>query len=94
MFGNLVHLFYELIRNDVFSHDAYMCTLISRGDLLTGPPAVQSGQQQTQNKSQGIGEDEDSSLFAGIDIKPAQVRTCSSCQIISFFYVFGVYFGD
>lgn len=35
-FTNLVHLFSELIRHDVFSHDAYMCTLISRGDLLTG----------------------------------------------------------
>lgn len=34
-FTNLVHLFCELIRHDVFSHDAYMCTLISRGDLLT-----------------------------------------------------------
>nr|CAH7731850.1 unnamed protein product [Callosobruchus chinensis] len=33
-FSNLVHLFAELIRRDVFSHDAYMCTLISRGDLL------------------------------------------------------------
>ncbi|XP_071052506.1 mediator of RNA polymerase II transcription subunit 12 isoform X3 [Onthophagus taurus] len=33
-FTNLVHLFSELIRRDVFSHDAYMCTLISRGDLL------------------------------------------------------------
>ncbi|KAI4466488.1 mediator of rna polymerase ii transcription subunit 12 [Holotrichia oblita] len=33
-FTNLVHLFAELIRRDVFSHDAYMCTLISRGDLL------------------------------------------------------------
>ncbi|KAK9870736.1 hypothetical protein WA026_008304 [Henosepilachna vigintioctopunctata] len=32
-FSNLVHLFSELIRRDVFSHDAYMCTLISRGDL-------------------------------------------------------------
>lgn len=32
-FTNLVNLFTELIRNDVFSHDAYMCTLISRGDL-------------------------------------------------------------
>lgn len=35
-FTNLVHLFSELIRHDVFSHDAYMCCLISRGDLLTG----------------------------------------------------------
>ncbi|KAK2719591.1 mediator of RNA polymerase II transcription subunit 12-like protein isoform X2 [Artemia franciscana] len=34
VFGSLVHLFYEFVRNDVFSHDAYMCTLISRGDLL------------------------------------------------------------
>lgn len=30
-------LFSELIRHDVFSHDGYMCTLISRGDL-TDPP--------------------------------------------------------
>ncbi|XP_014240194.1 mediator of RNA polymerase II transcription subunit 12 isoform X2 [Cimex lectularius] len=34
VFTNLVHLFSELVRHDVFSHDAYMCTLISRGDLL------------------------------------------------------------
>lgn len=34
-FKNLVHLFSELIRRDVFSHDSYMCTLIARGDLTT-----------------------------------------------------------
>lgn len=33
-FTNLVHLFCALIRHDVFSHNAYMHTLISRGDLL------------------------------------------------------------
>lgn len=32
-FTNLVHMFSQLIRHDMFSHDAYMCTLISRGDL-------------------------------------------------------------
>ncbi|RXM27437.1 Mediator of RNA polymerase II transcription subunit 12-like protein [Acipenser ruthenus] len=32
-FVNLVLLFSEFIRHDVFSHDAYMCMLISRGDL-------------------------------------------------------------
>nr|DBA26085.1 TPA: hypothetical protein GDO54_010385 [Pyxicephalus adspersus] len=32
-FVNLVLLFCEFIRHDIFSHDAYMCTLISRGDL-------------------------------------------------------------
>lgn len=39
-FTNLVHLFSELIRHDVFSHDAYMCTLISRGDLLSSATGV------------------------------------------------------
>ena len=37
-FANLISLFCELIRHDVFSHDAYMCTLISRGDLSS--PAI------------------------------------------------------
>ena len=35
-FTNLVTLFAELIRREVFSHDAYMCTLISRGELSQG----------------------------------------------------------
>ena len=90
MFGNLVHLFYELVRNDVFSHDAYMCTLISRGDLLSGPaPSVASNQQPppAQTKTQtGLGEldarDDDSSLFAGIDLKPTQVWACFPCFVV------------
>ncbi len=32
-FGNLALLFYELISHDVFSHDSYLCQLISRGDI-------------------------------------------------------------
>lgn len=36
-FINLVHLFSELIRYDIFSHNTYMCALISRGDLSTVP---------------------------------------------------------
>lgn len=44
-FRNLVHLFGELIRHDVFSHDTYMCTLISRGDLqsVCNPVPAASG---------------------------------------------------
>ena len=34
-FSNLVLLFCEQIRHDVFSHNIYMCTLISRGDLAS-----------------------------------------------------------
>ncbi len=32
-FSNLVLLFHELTSHDVFSHDSYLCQLISRGDL-------------------------------------------------------------
>lgn len=33
--ANLILLFHELMSHEVFSHDAYLCTLISRGDLNT-----------------------------------------------------------
>lgn len=39
-FANLVLLFAELIHYDVFSHDAYMCTLISRGYFAGHPPGA------------------------------------------------------
>ncbi len=78
-FTNLVHLFSELIRHDVFSHDAYMCTLISRGDLLTGSSlsmknatAISAGTGAVSNKTsphnQNQGLDDD--MFTGIDFKP------------------------
>ncbi|XP_073983833.1 mediator complex subunit kohtalo isoform X3 [Rhodnius prolixus] len=50
-FTNLVHLFSELVRHDVFSHDAYMCTLISRGDLLQINP--QNGATTNPNSTPG-----------------------------------------
>ncbi|XP_014477352.1 PREDICTED: mediator of RNA polymerase II transcription subunit 12 [Dinoponera quadriceps] len=67
-FTNLVHLFSELIRHDVFSHDAYMCTLISRGDLIQGPVASKPG---TPSNREPIDED---SLFPGIDLKPTKLE--------------------
>lgn len=78
-FTNLVHLFSELIRHDVFSHDAYMCTLISRGDLLTGSSlsmknstGISAGTGPVSNKTsphnQNQGLDDD--MFTGIDFKP------------------------
>lgn len=67
MFTNLVHLFAELIRHDVFSHDAYMCTLISRGDLLTGGHVGHNNAPPHSNKpatpgNQGLDDD----MFAGM----------------------------
>jgi mediator of RNA polymerase II transcription subunit 12 len=41
-FSNLVLLFAELIRCEVFSHDAYMCTLISRGQFINTPSLTTS----------------------------------------------------
>lgn len=62
-FTNLVHLFSELIRHDVFSHDAYMCTLISRGDLIQGPVA---SKPSTPSNRETMDED---SLFPGLEFK-------------------------
>ncbi|XP_015113779.1 mediator of RNA polymerase II transcription subunit 12 isoform X2 [Diachasma alloeum] len=67
-FTNLVHLFSELIRHDIFSHDAYMCTLISRGDLIQGPTASKPGTPSNRDPM-----DEDS-LFPGIDLKPTKLE--------------------
>ncbi|KAG5680297.1 hypothetical protein PVAND_009814 [Polypedilum vanderplanki] len=73
-FKNLVHLFSELIRNDVFSHDAYMCTLISRGDLLNPPSTFTSNivtksstnVAQTSSSANAGGDDD---FFSEIDFK-------------------------
>ena len=67
-FTNLVHLFSELIRHDVFSHDAYMCTLISRGDLIQGPAA---SKPNTPNNREPMDED---SLFPGLELKPTKLE--------------------
>lgn len=81
-FTNLVHLFSELIRHDVFSHDSYMCTLISRGELLTGsalfskpnritgtgPVSNKPSPHNSNNNNNNQGLDDD--MFPGIDFKP------------------------
>ncbi|XP_015727635.1 mediator of RNA polymerase II transcription subunit 12-like protein isoform X4 [Coturnix japonica] len=53
-FVNLVLLFSEFTRHDVFSHDAYMCTLISRGDLsitATSRPRSPNGETVDEHYS-------------------------------------------
>lgn len=80
-FTNLVHLFNELIRLDVFSHDAYLCTLISRGDLLTenvaavtttttSAPTVGTGPVSNTTSSPNINQNMDEVDMFGFDIKP------------------------
>jgi len=86
-FKNLVHLFSELIRNDVFSHDAYMCTLISRGDLLNPPSTFASNianksippsvTQQSSNSGAGNaggGNTADDDFFSEIDLRPPKIE--------------------
>ena len=40
--ASLVHLFFELMKHGVFSHEMYMCSLISRGELLSATTVVAS----------------------------------------------------
>ncbi|XP_048481682.1 mediator of RNA polymerase II transcription subunit 12 isoform X3 [Plutella xylostella] len=68
-FANLVHLFGELIRRDVFSHDAYMCTLISRGDLVS-PTEPASSHPAAPAPAAPSNHNMDDDIFAGIDLKP------------------------
>lgn len=59
-FFNLVLLFCELIRHDVFSHNMYMCTLISRGDLAIDvhgprPPSPFDDTAEEHDRKEGEG---------------------------------------
>ncbi|XP_069844855.1 mediator of RNA polymerase II transcription subunit 12-like protein isoform X2 [Dipodomys merriami] len=69
-FVNLVLLFCEFIRHDVFSHDAYMCTLISRGDLsVTGPqsPAGEHMDEHCLKDRDGRMEEQSIMAHMGLD---------------------------
>ncbi|NXY15219.1 MD12L protein, partial [Atrichornis clamosus] len=70
-FVNLVLLFSEFTRHDVFSHDAYMCTLISRGDLsITAAPRPRSpsGEAVDEHYSKDVKlEDHGIMEYTGID---------------------------
>ncbi|KAL8187884.1 UNVERIFIED_CONTAM: Mediator of RNA polymerase II transcription subunit 12-like protein [Gekko kuhli] len=59
-FVNLVLLFCEFIRHDVFSHDAYMCTLISRGDLVTA--ASRSRSPTGENVDERYSKEQDAKM--------------------------------
>uniref|UniRef100_A0A8C2XHS8 Mediator complex subunit Med12 domain-containing protein n=1 Tax=Cyclopterus lumpus TaxID=8103 RepID=A0A8C2XHS8_CYCLU len=63
-FSNLVLLFCELIRHDVFSHNIYMCTLISRGDLATDAhlPRPRSPSDEPSDESERKEQDAGSSI--------------------------------
>lgn len=65
-FVNLVLLFCEFIRHDVFSHDAYMCTLISRGDLSVTASAG-------ENADEHYSKDHDMKMevYPGLDVTTA-----------------------
>uniref|UniRef100_A0A1A8SM95 Mediator of RNA polymerase II transcription, subunit 12 homolog n=1 Tax=Nothobranchius rachovii TaxID=451742 RepID=A0A1A8SM95_9TELE len=76
-FSNLVLLFCELIRHDVFSHNIYMCTLISRGDLASDShlprPRSPSDEHsdESERKEQDVGSSvkmEDTGLSESMEI--------------------------
>ncbi|ODN03528.1 Mediator of RNA polymerase II transcription subunit 12-like protein, partial [Orchesella cincta] len=53
-FSSLVNLFGALIRHDVFSHDAYLCALVARGDLSTVPQSLSSASSMPPTSVQPI----------------------------------------
>lgn len=60
--ANLILLFHELMAHDVFSHDAYMCFLISRGDLNSplergGNNAARDGDGSGNNDAANTSDD-------------------------------------
>uniref|UniRef100_A0A7N6APD7 Mediator complex subunit Med12 domain-containing protein n=1 Tax=Anabas testudineus TaxID=64144 RepID=A0A7N6APD7_ANATE len=63
-FSNLVLLFCELIRHDVFSHNIYICTLISRGDLASDShlPRPRSPSDEPSDESERKEQDAGSSV--------------------------------
>ncbi|XP_056899560.1 mediator of RNA polymerase II transcription subunit 12 isoform X3 [Takifugu flavidus] len=76
-FSNLVLLFCELIRHDVFSHNIYMCTLISRGDLASdshlprprSPSDEPSDESERKDQEAGSNcKNEDTSLSESMEI--------------------------
>lgn len=83
-FTNLVHLFSSLIRHDVFSHNAYMHTLISRGDLQmenavaanseTKPTTTNAitGTGPVSNKPSSPNQNFDDDFTSGIDFKHSE----------------------
>lgn len=54
-FCQLVMLYAELIRHDVFSHNAYLCTLISRGDLES-TSSTHSASENILSSHDGVGK--------------------------------------
>lgn len=71
-FANLIQLFSELIRHDVFSHDAYMCFLISRGDLLSSPSVMTVTTDCIDL----------SSIKSQVESVKHEVRDCPSAEVI------------
>ncbi|MBN3270456.1 MED12 polymerase, partial [Polyodon spathula] len=76
-FSNLVLLFCELIRHDVFSHNIYMCTLISRGDLASdshlprprSPSEEPADESDRKEQEAGVGgKMEDAGLSESMEI--------------------------
>ena len=60
-FSNFILLFYELIYHDVFSHDAYLCSLISRGDV-NGPITDEKGKDHDKSTDEAENSFDDSKI--------------------------------
>ena len=69
--SNLILLFHELMSHEVFSHDAYLCSLISRGDLNT--PLQRPDQGEAADNSSAGGHLDGPGGQSGFPQSPGEV---------------------
>ena len=74
--ANLILLFHELMAHDVFSHDAYLCSLITRGDLA-------SPLQRTGEEAEGEGAGSSDGSSDGATGQPGTPQVDGNTQVLS-----------
>lgn len=84
-FANLVLLFGELIRADLFSHDFYLRTLISRGDLTANSYQLVLQHNISGAVNSHVNNNLSSSSSAFGDQKKFEVKNFFKSQLISNF---------
>ena len=79
--ANLVLLFHELMSHEVFSHDAYLCALISRGDLNTPLQRQNTASGSEFGDSEAGGQADGPGGHSGFPQSPGEVwRYCRHWQ--------------
>lgn len=83
-----------MIRQDVFSHDAYMCTLISRGEFLTMPLQPNDSASTPSVGSSTMQPPTTSTLPPTTPVSREDILPPTVCVALSYFFLLSTLFGD